>query len=117
MPVIRSPKWQGGARRFLHSIQWFDLLMHSRVKAEKMGKKLTNIRASGTDEAVRLTTPITFNVAPVVIPAPEVTVNVPETVIPPTVVTVLDDAVRAVHTAFGLDSSAGEAVVYGGTGR
>ncbi|QGN58465.1 aspartate kinase [Nostocoides sp. HKS02] len=30
---------------------------------------------------------------------------------------VLDDAVRAVHTAFGLDSSEGEAVVYGGTGR
>jgi aspartate kinase len=29
----------------------------------------------------------------------------------------LDDAVRAVHTAFGLDSTAGEAVVYGGTGR
>ncbi|MBB2893216.1 aspartate kinase [Flexivirga oryzae] len=29
----------------------------------------------------------------------------------------LDDAVRAVHTAFGLDSSDGEAVVYGGTGR
>jgi aspartate kinase len=29
----------------------------------------------------------------------------------------LDDAVRAIHTAFGLDSSAGEAVVYGGTGR
>ncbi len=29
----------------------------------------------------------------------------------------LDDAVRAVHTAFGLDSSGGEAVVYGGTGR
>ena len=29
----------------------------------------------------------------------------------------LDDAVRAVHTAFGLDSSEGEAVVYGGTGR
>jgi aspartate kinase len=28
-----------------------------------------------------------------------------------------DDAVRAVHTAFGLDSSQGEAVVYGGTGR
>jgi len=27
----------------------------------------------------------------------------------------LDDAVRAVHTAFGLDSSEGEAVVYGGT--
>ena len=30
---------------------------------------------------------------------------------------VLDDAVRAVHTAFGLDSSTAEAVVYGGTGR
>ncbi len=29
----------------------------------------------------------------------------------------LDDAVRAVHTAFGLDSSTGEAVIYGGTGR
>jgi len=29
----------------------------------------------------------------------------------------LDDAVRAVHTAFGLDSDEGEAVVYGGTGR
>jgi aspartate kinase len=29
----------------------------------------------------------------------------------------LDDAVRAIHTAFGLDSSNGEAVVYGGTGR
>ncbi|MBM6398765.1 aspartate kinase [Phycicoccus sonneratiae] len=29
----------------------------------------------------------------------------------------LDDAVRAVHSAFGLDSSEGEAVVYGGTGR
>jgi aspartate kinase len=29
----------------------------------------------------------------------------------------LDDAVRAIHTAFGLDSAAGEAVVYGGTGR
>ena len=29
----------------------------------------------------------------------------------------LDDAVRAVHTAFGLDSASGEAVVYGGTGR
>ncbi len=28
----------------------------------------------------------------------------------------LDEAVRAVHTAFGLDSSDGEAVVYGGTG-
>ena len=29
----------------------------------------------------------------------------------------LDDAVRAVHSAFGLDSAEGEAVVYGGTGR
>jgi len=29
----------------------------------------------------------------------------------------LDDAVRSVHTAFGLDSADGEAVVYGGTGR
>jgi aspartate kinase len=29
----------------------------------------------------------------------------------------LDTAVRAVHTAFGLDSTQGEAVVYGGTGR
>ena len=29
----------------------------------------------------------------------------------------LDDAVRAVHTAFGLDSTDDEAVVYGGTGR
>lgn len=29
----------------------------------------------------------------------------------------LDEAVQAVHTAFGLDSSEGEAVVYGGTGR
>ncbi|MFI7586238.1 aspartate kinase [Spongisporangium articulatum] len=29
----------------------------------------------------------------------------------------LDDAVRAIHTAFGLDSVEGEAVVYGGTGR
>ena len=29
----------------------------------------------------------------------------------------LNDAVRAIHTAFGLDSTAGEAVVYGGTGR
>ena len=29
----------------------------------------------------------------------------------------LDDAVRAVHTAFNLDSTADEAVVYGGTGR
>ncbi len=29
----------------------------------------------------------------------------------------LDTAVRAVHTAFGLDTSQGEAVVYGGTGR
>jgi aspartate kinase len=36
------------------------------------------------------------------------------------VVTRMDDvdtAVRAVHTAFGLDSSENEAVVYGGTGR
>jgi aspartate kinase len=32
-------------------------------------------------------------------------------------VDVLDDAVRAVHTAFGLDTADGEAVVYGGTGR
>ncbi len=31
--------------------------------------------------------------------------------------TVLDEAVRAVHTAFGLDASTTEAVVYGGTGR
>jgi len=30
---------------------------------------------------------------------------------------VLEDAVRAVHTAFGLDSTDGDAVVYGGTGR
>jgi aspartate kinase len=30
---------------------------------------------------------------------------------------VLDEAVRAVHTAFGLDSTEGEAVVYGGSGR
>src|SRR5690606_8123652 len=30
---------------------------------------------------------------------------------------VLDEAVRAVHTAFDLDSSEAEAVVYGGTGR
>ena len=30
---------------------------------------------------------------------------------------VLDDAVRAVHSAFGLDSTEGEAVVYGGSGR
>jgi len=30
---------------------------------------------------------------------------------------VLDEAVRAVHTAFDLDSSESEAVVYGGTGR
>ncbi|MFZ5870281.1 MAG: aspartate kinase [Actinomycetota bacterium] len=30
---------------------------------------------------------------------------------------VLDEAVRAIHTAFDLDSSEGEAVVYGGTGR
>ncbi|GAB2450111.1 aspartate kinase [Xylanimonas ulmi] len=29
----------------------------------------------------------------------------------------LDEAVRAVHSAFGLDSSEGEAVVYAGTGR
>jgi aspartate kinase len=29
----------------------------------------------------------------------------------------LDEAVRAVHTAFGLDSADGEAVVYAGTGR
>jgi aspartate kinase len=29
----------------------------------------------------------------------------------------LDDAVRAIHTAFGLDSAEGNAVVYGGTGR
>jgi aspartate kinase len=29
----------------------------------------------------------------------------------------LDEAVRAVHTAFGLDVVSGEAVVYGGTGR
>ena len=29
----------------------------------------------------------------------------------------LDSAVRAVHTAFGLDSADGEAIVYGGTGR
>jgi len=29
----------------------------------------------------------------------------------------VDDAVRAVHTAFGLDSGEGEAVVYAGTGR
>ena len=29
----------------------------------------------------------------------------------------LDDAVRAVHTAFNLDTTADEAVVYGGTGR
>jgi aspartate kinase len=29
----------------------------------------------------------------------------------------LDDAVRAVHTAFELDSSEEQAVVYGGTGR
>lgn len=36
------------------------------------------------------------------------------------VVTRVDDvneAVRAVHTAFGLDSDSDEAVVYGGTGR
>ena len=30
---------------------------------------------------------------------------------------VLDEAVRAVHSAFGLDASTAEAVVYGGTGR
>lgn len=30
---------------------------------------------------------------------------------------VLDEAVRAVHTAFGLDAQDTEAVVYGGTGR
>ena len=30
---------------------------------------------------------------------------------------VLDEAVRAVHSAFGLDAQAAEAVVYGGTGR
>ncbi len=29
----------------------------------------------------------------------------------------LDEAVQAIHTAFGLDSAEGEAVVYGGTGR
>ena len=29
----------------------------------------------------------------------------------------LDEAVRAVHSAFGLDAQAAEAVVYGGTGR
>jgi aspartate kinase len=29
----------------------------------------------------------------------------------------LDNAVRAVHSAFGLDAESGEAVVYGGTGR
>ena len=29
----------------------------------------------------------------------------------------LDDAVRAIHTAFGLDSTTGEAVIYGGSGR
>ena len=29
----------------------------------------------------------------------------------------LDDAVRVVHSAFGLDTESGEAVVYGGTGR
>lgn len=29
----------------------------------------------------------------------------------------LDEAVRAVHTAFDLDSADGEAVIYGGTGR
>ena len=30
---------------------------------------------------------------------------------------VLDEAVRAVHSAFGLDAQIAEAVVYGGTGR
>lgn len=29
----------------------------------------------------------------------------------------VNEAVRAVHTAFGLDSDSDEAVVYGGTGR
>ena len=29
----------------------------------------------------------------------------------------LDAAVRAAHTAFDLDSTEGEAIVYGGTGR
>ena len=29
----------------------------------------------------------------------------------------VDDAVRAVHTAFDLDSAEGEAVIYGGSGR
>ena len=29
----------------------------------------------------------------------------------------LAEAVRAVHSAFGLDSDSGEAVVYAGTGR
>ena len=29
----------------------------------------------------------------------------------------VDAAVRAVHSAFGLDAEQGEAVVYGGTGR
>ena len=29
----------------------------------------------------------------------------------------LEAAVRAAHTAFGLDSTEGEAIVYGGTGR
>ena len=29
----------------------------------------------------------------------------------------VDDAVRAVHSAFGLDADSDEAVVYGGTGR
>ncbi|MGO2035932.1 MAG: ACT domain-containing protein, partial [Brevibacterium sp.] len=29
----------------------------------------------------------------------------------------LDDAVRAAHAAYGLDSDDNEAVVYGGTGR
>ena len=34
-----------------------------------------------------------------------------------TAVDKLDEAVRAVHSAFGLDAQAAEAVVYGGTGR
>ena len=29
----------------------------------------------------------------------------------------VDEAVRAIHAAFGLDSADAEAVVYGGTGR
>lgn len=29
----------------------------------------------------------------------------------------VNEAVRAVHSAFGLDSESDEAVVYGGTGR